>query len=268
MFGAGRYGNKKPPVGSTLLRGHPLTQGLVFAGLFNEGGGPTARDMTGLVPGTLTGSGTTWDNDDDINFAGSSANYVNLGTPLPTFGGGPFTVVVRAFVASAAIPQYIVARGNAGITRLWELILNTDGTARFDVYDGTNNPQAHGATNRQGAVHTYGGVKSGASGAGSVILYVDGIQEASVANTAGTYDNAADSTTFGQRADDPTRFFKGKMYFAYVWNRALTAGEMQWIQVQPYDMFVRANRNRVFVVGGGVGPVTSKYGIASQVIVS
>lgn len=53
-----RAGNIQPPLGTQLLRSHPMSQGLIGCWLLNGAGGNTAFDSVGLGNGILT-NGTT-----------------------------------------------------------------------------------------------------------------------------------------------------------------------------------------------------------------
>ena len=71
------YRDTKPPVGSTLNWGHPLSKGLVGCWMMNEGGGNLVNDIASKYNGT--NSGAVWSNQQKgkaLKFNGTSDNIL------------------------------------------------------------------------------------------------------------------------------------------------------------------------------------------------
>ncbi len=238
-----RQWTQKPPLSVQLARGHALANGLIFAALLNEGGGIKARDLVALagsqMDGTLS-SGATWGSD-GVAFDGTANARLACGSAMQTFGTGNFSVFA---IAQETLGQTnegdIVSRGTPTFTHVWDLTFSGTapvGAIQFQLYDGANNMLATGAADLRGTGwHSFGAVKQ-PSGAGGLTVYTDGVQVANLATyTIGTYDGS-DALMIG-RKDGLATGLGGGVRVVYIWNRALTAGEVRTLHEAPYQILV------------------------------
>jgi hypothetical protein len=234
----------KPPLGARLIQGHPLAANIVGCWLFNEVAGLLANS---LVNGndTLTLAGGNW-----LNFLGAlydmtagngthgllttpsaalqPANAVSLYWRGLRFGGGNLSnnpaIAAMTFTSTAATPFYAygVLRVNGSNTDLyyWD---DAGGTANFQQITVLPNHQTTdifdlGLTVRNG---------------GNAVAYFNGRQVGSAARSG--------SLSYGSprlilNDDFNTENAATAVEALYIWNRELSATEMLWLHVEPYDL--------------------------------
>jgi len=270
-----KQNSQRPPVGGQVQWGHPLANGLVAAYLCNEAGGLTMFNAVGNHhavmqniptsgqggawqavggPPKVAGIGTNWAN----NFPGGPG----LVTPDTTFGSpNAVTIVAQAYPFSdIGHFNYIVQWGgtvgsDGGAVSLEFDFENLNAGIDGYVYLGSGNDShctygAVGDFNRRNCHVVY---VADPNGQGQ-ILYLDGIQVASVfPNTPIDWVDSGVQTFFGSGATSVISQI-------LLYNRALSAGEAQWLFVEPYAMLMRG-RSRIPAVPAGVSSVdTINYG--------
>lgn len=229
--------------------------------------GTTAYDRSGLgSTGTLT-NGTASINGivgQALSFDGTN-DYVNLGVSTPyQFANTTFTVTGwfksspsvngGAFVAQGGVAGqggWFVGLNGDTTGKLSAVLKNTDGgqTGRLSTRTGFNDSNWHQfafvvTTNTS----TYTG--------NSLVIYADGALQPSTANsdsTSGGYDTDTSTALLGARGSGSDAFFTGGLDEVRIYNRALTAAEIQG----QYDSVKPENINSSATQAQGVGRLDS-----------
>ena len=206
------------------------TPGLVAAYSFDEGSGAVAVDASGNGhTGTLAGAAwTTGRYGGGLSFNGSNA-YVGLGT-LGTFYQSAFTL-------EAWVQKQTATKNDVGILGTWagsgpmlwvdhiatryQLTLGGNGLSGY--LDSGHNPIAG---QWQHLAATYNGT--------TARYYIDGIEVAS-RTVSGSVGNS-NIWRIGAYGTSPGGFFDGTIDDVRIYNRALSAGEVQFDMNQPVSI--------------------------------
>lgn len=227
------WGVQKPPVGSQVRTGHPLTQGLAGAWLLDH----AAFDVTGRSPGIGSPSNATFVPQGAV--ATTAAGYLPLRSTKLV--GGEVNLTLMSFgVMTGTGPSGGRAsyseRGSSGNDILKLGFTSGGGTGCELTYrnDGGTLSQLRGnkAIN-DGRMHQIVGRKVGTA----LTVWVDGILD----NSA-TFGSASDAFTdatvearaLGDKGDNTVSWNAGAVSAIYVWRRALTDNEIRWLAQEPY----------------------------------
>lgn len=207
---------------------HPMARGLQLCLLPHAGGLWYDRSGFGRH-GTL--SGAVWSGA-GVSLNGSSA-YVDLGAFVSL---SPLTVHARAYVAAlTGVQQQIASKGFDGTNTEWQLTIDTSNHLQFSSFNGAN----------FGAVSTFTPALGWSDFTGSYDgttwrLYVNGslvlanATSGPIATTRKLLVGAVDTAPFGI-----LQFFGGLIERFYIYDRALSDGEVARLSREPYA-FVRA----------------------------
>lgn len=227
---------RKPALGTRLIRGHPLTQGLVFCAPLNEGAGAPI-DLISGKQSTLSGA-VGWQRGGFYSSAVSGI-YADFGT-LPLIpDGGAITIAVGAIVdnSTSAIGPF-VSGGQ---------LFSTASSSRFAFnldYDTTDLASRVTAFDLGLPVH-FAFTHDGSKTLGGVLRYRDAIAKTALTEQtpSGSYLPGGYTTRLGQ--------FIGVLHYCYVYNRVLSATEIAQLHTNPYAIFQRSRR-RLFVSGATI----------------
>lgn len=246
----------QPSLGAQINFGHPLVKGLTFYSLYNAGAGlqktllpiNLAETTVGTVPSP------NWISGGDV-VTGKSHNW--NGNWSGIYQRGPWvepnwmTGVARVR-RTGTLAQYA-----APFCKTWG-----NNTSPFDSWNPTYNPAGAGQdvleasfTNQAGVrlvssnvsipggsakPHTVG-ITVGPSGSNGVLgIWVNGIQLLSQSQSATGigYDQTATGNLIisGSAANAASQAWIGQISYVAIWNRPLTASEMEWLHVEPYAL--------------------------------
>jgi hypothetical protein len=198
--------------GPAALPGHAQT--LVHQYVFNGNVSDTVGSANGTLQGGATASGgvLSLDGTDD---------YVQFGSHIvPTSG-------------SYSVTLFATRNANAPLNTLFELISqgssgpgffigrNADGTIRAS--DAWVNTGVAFPTDT--ARHHFALTVDATVGPGTSVLYVDGVQRATLANAI-TSTNLGTDTRFGRQFDPFAEFFGGQMQDVRIYSGALSSGQV------------------------------------------
>lgn len=243
----------KPIMGADELDGdNPITKGVVAWYWLNEGGGTRVNDLSGYNhPGTITGA--TWTSGPFgpcLSFD-ASGDYVTIGTfanffPVNTANAWAVSVWVlwdgvsysKYFLGGVGTGGRTFAFGNNNLANNGEfvaLIRETDDTSTAvdaDSLDPTANTWYHLVWTTDGATCS---------------VYVNGQRSAADdASHTGLY-NLSGTVYIGQAS--ATTVWGGKIDNVAIYNRALTAAEIQQLYREPFGM-VQQDRPELYVTAG------------------
>lgn len=249
---SGSWGQQKPPLGSQLMPGHPLAQGLVGCWLANEGGGSRLLDCAGTSYGDLGGTAGTIGFSPSVKGPAlrfqSGADWVQLpiGAINNALNGQAWSMRVRFVAAAAGNATRNILLGNGGQANARQMAFDWLEAGKLRVAEENvafilTSVSSIATGDFVDAVWTVTGT--------SHRLYMNSTLEAS-----GTYTFSSAYTNnyrFGGNSDDPV----GWLLDAQVYNRALTAGEIAWLYVDPYAFIAPPRPHRAYsIVGSGFNP--------------
>jgi len=249
----------KPPRGARLNLSHPLARGLIGCWLFNEGTGDIVHDSSTNKKGNVNNDGimlnmypaTDWVAGKDgfaLDFDGVDDEIqISQDHTLE-----PQAITICSLVSLAATGDYrniITCGDNLG----YRIRVNSNNTIGFFDEGATNyiNSTVTVTVNKYACICATGGAEG-------LKIYLDGVEVASnsVAYTAPTPGgNVLIGTDFNLLSDVP---WIGKIAYVKIYNRALSASEIQQLYINPYQMFETAISPGVFGTLTAAGPVITQ----------
>jgi hypothetical protein len=261
---------RKPPCGSVVDLDDPIADQMRAAFLFNEGSGKNAYNATG-APVTASGpvgllSAISWKSGRGGLALAANAAFVDIGLtakPAALNLTGPCTVLslinltantgLQAIAAdsnnTAALIQWGLYQDNGKIYVIW---------ANVDAVIGT-------ATLSAAKWYSVGGVRSGSAGAWTATSWINGILDNT--GTTATNPSAQQGAAIGRSGNDVSFGLSGLIEYVYIWNRALTPGEILRVHGDPYGFIQWPKRSASLVLSAPGAPtgLTANYGSATSV---
>lgn len=236
-----KWGNTKPPVGSQIDWGHPLSQGLVGCWLINE----RSKRLTNIVNNQLSVSTGAYTSViiEGLKAVSGGATLVNLGTygtKLPSRIS--FVISFTTSNITADFPRYLFNKKNGGSFNDFSFYKesSTGNDMSYSYFAGAAT-HVWKATDfdmvanqwYQGAVTCIEGVTTG------VEIYKNGrlCSITDSATSAGYYSNTSQVGLFEDNGGggDDRYTWRGNVRYLYYWhNRILTPSEIQQLYVEPY----------------------------------
>lgn len=228
-------GNVKPPVGSVVNWGHPLSNGLVGCWLFNEGGGNTAASIGGINIAGVFGIATkTWDST-GVKFTTSTSGGFSTGIKSPISGRKPVTVFV------SVIPYVLDGSGSLFIANDSECILyGSNAGVTFICNSFATNDRVVGGSIIANKVNTLAGTFDGTN----LSVYSNGLIGGSVIPT-GSYGTGTNFTIGPNSAMGIQT--RATICNAMYYNRALSADEIKSLHENPYQMIQTAHQAGIYL---------------------
>jgi len=245
------WSTEKPPVGSEIDWGHPLSQGLVGAWLMNEGGGNIVRDLVKGNNGTLVGN-TNWSSSVKgiaTNFDGNG-DYINI----PNFkmvvdAFSPFSIVFALYPLTTADYNQTIGELTTG----WNCFrFHTEsGSGVYCGVGGDNGDRFTptelplGTVTRNSWNNFVFTIDSGNPGFayGSGRFYKNGNLLAKKTFTSGLNEDWS-GFIIGQ---PDTNTINGKFGRLYIYSRALSPSEIQQLYSEPY-CFIQPIKRRFYSI--------------------
>lgn len=249
----------KPPKGAMLNRGHNFARGLLVGLLINEGGGDTIYDLSGNGNEAALTSTAAWKPGyagPGFYVTGAVGSHVEV-QHVPKMLFNDFSVVVRIKrVAWADSYARIVEKRythSFAITRA-----AATNALSFYILGAALTTTA---TVPQDEWITIACVRQGAVG----YIYFDGVLVKSGAVSANILAGLA-HIRFGELYSGGNDTFAGTYDYCYIWDRALTAGEIMGLYIDPFNMFrqdpieIWASATSSVVPAGNAGIMTTNSG--------
>ena len=204
-------------LGSSLVKGGKVGRAYVKDGLklYMPYRGSDAAETQFVGTGS-----TSFDGDND---------YIDCGDDTSLDITGAITVMCWVKPMEIDALSTLVGR-NDGTNSNYYLDVNTDEKFYWNCRGLTDTNVNSTTTFSAGTWYHVAGVYDGAN----LILYVNGVAEDTDAAT-GSIDNDDVSLSIGAREGGLDRFFKGNIKNVAIWNRALTATEVQNVMYKTYD---------------------------------
>jgi hypothetical protein len=160
--------------------------------------------------------------------------YWTLVAPVNT--DGPVTIMAVVEFRDIGDEYRIPLSVGAGVGAWNNFYLETDTSSNvYAAVTGGNNSWSKAiatTAGTQSTIHTLAGVFASSS---SRKIYVDGVLEATD-TTTDTNTGTLDTVALGNTDVETTNQWAGNIYFAAVWNRELSPGEIQSLYVNPYQL--------------------------------
>lgn len=227
----------KPQSGWQINPAHPLYQGLAGGWIYNEGGGTKINDLLGVCPATLSGASPYWKSGifgTSGSFGGSNTSG-SLGSKTPLNLTGAMTISAWVKYNSGANFCTIVAdcttAGNDGLFLLF--IGQSTGVATWKQNGSFANSSNTGAKKLTAGVwHHVAATRPSNSSSAVISFYVDGVLNGTgtIAAAPGTQKGAF----LGSNSASGGNLFNGQIDNTFIWNRALSASEIEMLYTQPY----------------------------------
>ncbi|MCA1596094.1 MAG: LamG domain-containing protein [Chloroflexi bacterium] len=239
----------KPLLGAQLDRGHRLARGMVGCLLLNEQGGGTVFDLASGAVGTANAGVARTGSPDGgaLSFNGANGDVTINGVSQT---GTAVSVATRLKFAGFGDSMF-VERETVNLT--WELFIQTNllkwrGSSASDRFRSLAYTSLGMTT---GTWYSLIATDNGNSNAGDVNMYLNG---AALANQV--VPSATPPTTDSYKIhlgnyDNSGYYFSGQMDYAYIWNRALSSYEAEWIAAEPYAMIAPPGVRRFYSIPAG-----------------
>ena len=219
-----------------LNRAHPLARGLVGAWLFYEGSGVSVLDATGYrANGVFQGGAPTWVRPRRLSFGGSGSVRLSLGPQLEP--GAAVSIVTRT--NGAQNTRFVFCKGISTPSATYDYSLYSDTNGVGSLFYGASLKRSTSNNNFfDGSWHNLAVCAS----ATATIFYKDGAQFGNAVSGAALPAGASRPALIGARptnsAGTTNDFgYIGQVEYVFVYNRALTAGEVRALHIDPYDAF-------------------------------
>lgn len=213
---------------AALIDSHP---GLVGWWRFDEGTGSVAGDSSGNGnDGTIYGaSWVTGKYGQALSFDGTS-NYVSIPyNSVLNFGTGSFSVSAWIKTTDTSSGEHIILRKDleSQSPRRFYSIAYLGSTVAFGVYDSSVTPVSANVVSsisvNDGNWHYVVGVKDGLN----YYIYIDSLQQGSYTETTPHNGDNTGNIKLGRYTETQGGYFKGSIDEARIYNRALSAAEVQ-----------------------------------------
>ena len=201
------------------------TSGMTEQNLVNNNvsvlnGESSGMDTSNLVTSTLTRKVPY--NSYSLNFDGND-DYIDCGGDASLQMTGDISVSAWFKTSSTGVQKQIIGRGADWVMNGWSLFVAGDNKVKIMLNAGGYPVAASNTTVTDGEWHHVLGVRDSSGGAGSLKLYLDGVEGVSVdggstAMANGSETWIASGTNFGSKMN-------GKISNVAVWNKALTPTE-------------------------------------------
>jgi len=249
---------QKPERGRKLNKTHPLARGLVGCWVMNERDGDEIFDLSGNGNGGSFVNNPTW-NSGNIVFNGES-DYINVPTAR-VLEPDHITVVAKSRQTGDGNGEAQVVAMDDTTKRNWQLRIGDSNfpasNPRFLIFIGNND---FSATWAHSVVTDRWYVLAGVYDGSTIKLYVDGILRTTT-NVAGVLDKDGPDITFGNM---DTHYLNGDIQYAFIYNCALTASEIDRLYHKPFEMFEPYLDPAIFYVAAAGGQVALIGSLAGQ----
>ena len=248
----------KPTRGICLNRNHPLSRGLVGLWLFNEGSGNKVFDLSGngnicTLDGSIWKAGGVYlDGTNDQFYAADDAAWT------PTNG---LTVIAKLTlhtippVSNEGIVAHYIGADSGGVAksqRSWMIGVTTGGKLIVALSSDGTYQSANDVTG--GTIITAGSTLTAAftwNSGDSTRVYLNGVEDGSNATKPSSLHNSTYPLYIGNdyyeygHANQADTIINATIYWALIFNRALSASEIALLYREPFCMFDRAWRPRL-----------------------
>jgi hypothetical protein len=222
----------KPSCGTQLNRAHPLMRGLYYALPMNEGGGVNVANLAALgKPATFPATHVSWGN------GGITLDGTNNAWPTIPADAALSTLTATLHIrlrANITGAQYLYGDNNAAGTALFYAMQLT---AANKVSCNWNSSAASTSTAAipVGIITDITVVRSGSSGSWTLLCYINGILDSTFSISTNPATCVSAQGIGGPGAYTGTGFTtNGTIYQFEIWNRDLSASEVQQMYMNPY----------------------------------
>ena len=263
----------QPPLGTQLDRTHPLNRGLVGYWPLSEGAGDRANDISGtgnngvltngpVITGGKFGSSVSFDGVNDSIIV-PNHNSIDFGA------NQDFTIAVWVNTTKAMVnAQYpcIISKDNTGATRTgYNIYLHSsmsDARWHFQVLIPTQYTVYGRSDIADGKWHFVVGVRSGST----VLTYEDGSFANSLAASSASLQKDIPLHFGSFSGGAASGFYTGNESEVRIYNRALSAQEIQQLYTDPFCMYEQSNKFKWWIASGAyIKSVSGTLSVAGSI---
>jgi len=222
------------------IDGHLLARGLVACWLMNEGTGGKIFDVSGNELNLDFNNFPIWSPGkfgSSILFDDASNQYLEVNQAA--VNGAPLTLLCWVYCNDLSQNTYVMYIADKDVTNnAFGIRLNADGAGSVQALSYAGTAAAALATVIMSA-NTWHQVCAVFVAPNDRRAYINGGNEGT--NSSLLTPTGLDRTSIGRAGDStPGYYMSGKVGFAMIWNRALSALEIAWLYREPFCMFERA----------------------------
>lgn len=249
-----QWGRIKPPAGSVLNHGHPLTRDLLWFPLINDGSLGFIRDLARGNNGTLSLGLGLWSGAKfgrGIQSVTSGNTQLVSSRNIGVSGDSPLTIVIWFAPNDATTFYWPISLGTVG-SSLQAFSIFTSGVAAGDVgisyAGGGNNFVTSGGVISAKNWYQLAAVKTAVGDTSTTTrLYINGVQQSFGGGTGSGTMNLADTFASVGAANNAGVPFAsawaiGKFDHCRVYKRALSQQEIQLLYMEPFADVVMPRR--------------------------
>jgi hypothetical protein len=237
-------GHNAPPSSGRVNWSHPLSRGLRACWTFNELGGKPRNLVTGSEFASMGDSpGATW----TVGPKGGALN-LSLSRNVTTPNENGIGSLTRLSVVVGVRPESNVSYNNTYrqfIRQGNHFFLGLNGSARW-MWAAHNDPVQYDTTVTPQATYGNDYIVAGTFDGQRVMTYVDGVSYV-IQNIATDPVSSTDAIDIGSFSGT-TQNFPGRLYFAYIYDRALTDAEVRELTRDPYQIVNRQHRQYPIII--------------------
>lgn len=244
---------QKPPLWTPINWGCRLADKLQYAWLLNESGGTKIIDTVHNQSLTINGTPPGWYADGSFSFDGTSGKYLSWPSQI---GGGwnELSFFAQFMPIGWGESSYgrIISCKTLSPSRGYEFYLQNGGaeaTIYSQIFSSNYSTDSYDAVSTAGKItlgNKYNALVTYANGEG-IKLYLGGILiDSDAVGDAGTVGTSTGVFDIGIRAFDLLRYFNGRIYLVYIWNRRLRPEEVFELHVNPYAIFEQPRMGKWF----------------------
>jgi hypothetical protein len=237
-FAKDLYQVQKPPVGSQIDWGHPLSNGLVACFLMNEGGGNKVSNLQDGSKGTFNGTKMIWKDNGIYVPTGGNYNdgiiFKNRGAIDNNFTQATWVFLYNCIDAGSSNYGYIYDRADGFDIRHLSDANHLTSDINYSV-----TPLRVATTTILNTWVTYAMVFTSLP-IGKIQWYKNGIKAESGTNSFTFQSLNTGNIGIAGQSTGGTRSIHGGLKYLYLYSRALSSSEIQQLYIDPY-CFIKQN---------------------------
>lgn len=250
---------QKPWLGVQINRRHPLARGLVGCWLMNENTGTTVFDLSGN-----NNHGTIVNVDwvpNGLDFLGSFGKYVDVGTGICFDFTKEMSILASINTDSITATGKMIVTKFDGVSSADDSYFMRQDLDEIEFYLRTSDGLAWGSGRISGVPLKTDCSVAGTFDGAQIIAYLNGVGGVPIAHADTIRSNPTEKVYIGANSAG-SNVFDGRMYYVYIYNRALLPYEVAWVHRRPFEMLEKPMSPALmyYAAPTGAAPTSTLYG--------